>query len=128
MGARLTGAESLTFDDDRALPTLLDRSEPRPRGGLSAEEVDESDDTGLVRRCPEESAFVEVRLLGGRLLLAVGCSVLGTRALGGATGARELSGCIGFFIQLETDAASVGGRPLADSPRQGGFERLRDGL
>lgn len=45
MGARLTGAESRTFDVDRVRLTLLERS--RPREGLSTEEVDESEDTGF---------------------------------------------------------------------------------
>ena len=47
--------------------------------------------------------------------------------LGGATGAGELSGFIGFFIQLETDEASDG-RLRTESPRLGGLERLRTGL
>ena len=47
MGGKLTGAESLTFDEDRdrVRVTLLERS--RPREGLSTDEVDESDDTGF---------------------------------------------------------------------------------
>ena len=65
-------------------------------------------------------------LLGGRLLLATGCSTLcAMTVLGGATGATVLSGFIGFFIQLETDGASVGGRLRTESPRLGGLERLR---
>lgn len=128
MGARVTGAESLTFDEERARVTLLERSGPRPRVGLSVEDVDESEETGFVRRFPAGSAFDEVRLLGGRLLFAVGCSMLGGMVLGGANGASELSGFIGFCIQLDTDVASEGGRPLAESPRLGGFDRLRDDL
>lgn len=48
--------------------------------------------------------------------------------LGGATGAGELSGFMGFFIQLETDEASDGGRLRGEAPRLGGLERLRAGL
>ena len=45
MGGKLTGAESLTFDEDRVRLMLLERS--RPRDGLSTDEVDESEDTGF---------------------------------------------------------------------------------
>lgn len=73
LGSWLTTFFFLLREEDRGNPAAAVRSLVRPR--LSDEEFDESEEETGFERCLERASVLAIDLvLGGRSLLAVGCS------------------------------------------------------